>query len=253
MNDVMNVIENGTQVGFANEEALSIMQEVAEEYRGLNFSPDRIKVGAGGSTTFELPGDGDEPDVVKSISCVIVHQHPANVYYAEAFHGGNLPPDCSSVDGIMGNGNPGGNCAACPYNQFGSAGNGKACKNRRVLYVLREGEAFPMILNLPVGSIKEFTNYVKRLLTKGRKLNQVVTKIGVKRATSKDGIAYSQVTFSVERLLDTAEKDVVGKITTQVKASAGTLSSAALVDDGAAGDGAFVSGTADLEEDLPFN
>ena len=252
MNEVMNVTEN-IHVGFANAEALSLMQEVAEEYRGLNFTPDRIKVGAGGATTFELPGEGDEPDIVKSISCVILHQHPANVYYAEAFHGGNQPPECSSVDGLMGNGTPGGECARCPYNQFGSAGNGKACKNRRVLYVLREGEVLPLILNLPVGSIKEFTNYVKRLLTRGRKLNQVVTKIGVKRASSKDGIAYSQVTFAMERLLNEEEKAVISEISAQVKSSAGSLSSAALVDEGGAGDGAFMSRSADLEEDLPFN
>ena len=252
MNEIMNTNGNASGVGFANEEALAIMQEVAEEYRGLNFTPDRIKVGAGGSTTFELPGDGEEPDVVKSISCVILHQHPANVYYREAFHGGNLPPECSSVDGITGLGNPGGDCARCPYNQFGSDGNGKACKNRRVLYCLREGEVFPMILNLPVGSVKEFTNYVKRLLTKGRKLGQVVTRLGVKRATSKDGIAYSQVTFSMERLLDAGEKDVVGRIAAQVKASAGNLSSAALTDDESSGDGGFMNVPADLEEELPF-
>lgn len=70
---------------------------------------------------------------------------------------------------MNGTGDPGGCCATCKSNQFGSGeGQSKACKNRRMIYVLMEGELFPMVLSLPTGSLKEFTKYLKRQLSKGR-------------------------------------------------------------------------------------
>ena len=57
-----------------------------------------------------------------------------------------------------------------------------------MLYILREGELFPVALSLPTGSLKTFTNYVKRQLPKGRKISQIVTKISLTEATSAPGI-----------------------------------------------------------------
>ena len=75
--------------------------------------------------------------------------------YATKYTGGNQPPDCCSFDGVTGEGEPGGACRKCPLNQFGSGENGaKACKNRRRIYVLREGEIFPLLLSLPTGSLQ---------------------------------------------------------------------------------------------------
>ena len=115
--------------------------------------------------------------MVKDITGVILYNHPAYAYYASAFAGGHAAPDCSSIDGVTGVGMPGGDCRTCPYNKFGSGdGQSKLCKNKRMLYILREGELFPVALSLPTGSLKTFTNYVKRQLTKGRKISQIVTK-----------------------------------------------------------------------------
>ena len=131
---------------------------------------------------------------------------------------------------MTGHGNPGGNCGSCPYNQFGSGdGQSKACKNRRMLYILQEGELFPQVLSLPTGSLKEFTKYVKRQLSKGRKLNQVVTKISLKKATSSSGILFSQAVFSMSRPLDSAERTAVAKLTEQVKAYAANYNVAVLI------------------------
>ena len=70
---------------------------------------------------------------------------------------------------MTGEGDPGGACAKCRYNQFGSGeSGGKACKNRRRIYILREGEVFPVLLSLPTGSLKEFTRYIQRLLSRGK-------------------------------------------------------------------------------------
>lgn len=218
--------------GFASMQGLEVLNEaLMDDCQGLEFSFDRIKIPAGGSTAFEVPGD-DEEDVtmVKDITGVVLLNHPAYAYYSEKYTGGSNPPDCGSFDGITGSGNPGGACATCPYNQFGSGeGQSKACKNRRFIYILQEGELFPMVLSLPTGSLKEFTKYVKRQLSKGRKLNQVVTKISLKKATNNSGIAFSQAVFSFVRLLDDAEKSAMAAMSEQVKNYAANLTTAALV------------------------
>lgn len=88
-----------------------------------------------------------------------------------------------------------------------------------------------MMLNLPTGSLKEFTNYMKRLLTKGRRINQVVTKISIRRASSKSGIDFSQAQFSMERMLTGEERAVIEQMTEMVKGYSANLGTAALVAD----------------------
>lgn len=224
--------------GFAEISGMEVLQEaMADDCAGLEFQFDRIKIPAGGSTAFELPGEDEEDaQMAKEIVGVILYNHPAYGYYTEKYTGGNNPPDCGSFDGVKGIGNPGGSCSECPYNQFGSGeGQSKACKNRRMLYILQEGELFPLVLSLPTGSLKEFTKYVKRQLSKGRKLNQVVTKISLKKATSNSGIAFSQAVFSMSRVLDATEKVAIAGMSEQIKGYAANLTTAALIptDEGA--------------------
>ncbi|MDL2317707.1 hypothetical protein LJC74_01250 [Eubacteriales bacterium OttesenSCG-928-A19] len=193
---------------------------MAEELDGLDTGFERIKIPSAGSTVFEVPGeDPAEPDTAKEFSAVILYHHPLYAYYQSAYTGGNNPPDCGSYDGITGEGDPGGSCGKCPYNEFGSAENGgKACKNRRRIYLLREGEIFPLLLSLPTGSLKEFSRYVKRQLGQGRRTNQVVTKFSLRKATNAGGIAYSQAQFSVDRLLTEDEYRAIAPLSEQVKA-----------------------------------
>lgn len=214
--------------GFAALANAGALGSVSEDLAGLELTFDRIKIPAGGSTAFEIPdGYGDDTTMVKDITGVILLHHPAYAYYTEKYAGGSNPPDCGSFDGVTGVGNPGGSCCKCPYNQFGSGdGQSKACKNRRMIYILMEGEIFPMVLSLPTGSLKEFTKYLKRQLSKGRKLNQVVTKISLKKATSGSGIAFSQAVFAFDRVLRPEEKEAIAAVTESVKAYAVNLTAA---------------------------
>ena len=210
-------------------------EAMADEYAGLEFSIDRVKLPAGGGTAFEVPAeDGEDTEMVKDITGAILYNHPAYAYYASAFAGGHAAPDCSSIDGVTGVGTPGGDCRTCPYNKFGSGdGQSKLCKNKRMLYILREGELFPVALSLPTGSLKTFTNYVKRQLTKGRKISQIVTKISLKKATSAAGIAYSQAVFTFERVLSPEEIAAVSGVAESCKAYAANLSPAEFSDEDA--------------------
>jgi len=197
----------------------NLSDAMSQELEGLSLSFERIKIPSAGSTVFELPGEDDsEPATVKEFTGVILYHHPLFAYYRDKYAGGNEPPDCGSFDGVTGEGDPGGVCAKCRYNQFGSGeGGGKACKNRRRIYILREGEVFPVLLSLPTGSLKEFTRYIQRLLSRSKKSIAVVTRFSLKKAVNTGGIAYSQAQFSAERSLTEVELTAVASLAAQVK------------------------------------
>jgi hypothetical protein len=201
---------------------------LSEELDGLTLSFDRIKVPAGGGLTFALPSENpDDPDMAKEVKAVILYHHPIHSYYREKYTGGNEAPDCGSLDGHTGVEAEGGEikvCKDCEYNKFGSGENGaKACKQKRRIYILREGEALPIILSLPTGSLAEFSKYVMRLLSKGQKTSGVVTKFTLKKAQNAGGISYSQVVCAADRVLLPDEQAAIERLSEQVKRFAGKV------------------------------
>ena len=200
----------------------NLAEAMASELSGMDVSFDRVTIPAAGGTAFELPGElPGETEAAREFSGVILYHHPMFTYYRERFTGGNNAPDCGSYDGVTGTGNPGGSCAHCPLNQFGSGENGgKACKNKRRIYILREGELIPILLTLPSGSMRDFSVYVKRLLAKGKKSNSVVTKFSLQKATNANGIIYSKAQFAVDRALTPEEMPYIASMAEQVKSFA---------------------------------
>lgn len=199
-----------------------------EEMQGLNITFDRIKVPSGGGLAFEVPGENpDEPDLQKEFSAVILYHHPVLSYYKEKYTGGNEAPDCSSFDGINGVERETGEikkCKDCPLNVFGTGENGgKACKTKRRIFILRANEMLPTILSLPTASIGDFSKYIMRLVSKGKKSNQVVTKFSLKKVQNAGGITYSKVVLATERDLNEEEMKNIAKMTEQVKAIASNL------------------------------
>ena len=199
-----------TNTGYLTE-TVNLAELFSEELDGLRPSFERIKIPAGGGLAYEVPGDDpNSPDSAKEFSAVILYHHPINSYYKEKFNGGNNPPDCSSLDGKLGVVAETGecrDCKTCPYAKFGSGENGgMACKQKRRMYLLREGEMLPIIM------------------TRGMKANHVVTKFTLKRAQNSTGINYSQVICAVERPLSPEEKKNIAAMTEQVKLIAGKVS-----------------------------
>lgn len=225
------IIETGGYAELVNMEEINTV--LAEDCDGLEFALDKIKIPAGGGTAFEVPTDEEgETDMVKEIVGVILYNHAVNSYYTEKYSGGSNPPDCGSFDGKVGYGTPGGECKDCPYNKFGSGdGKSKACKNRRMLYILQENEIFPAVLSLPPGSVGSYSNYVKRLISKGLRPSAVVTKITLKKSTSGEGINFSQAVFKKDRILTVNEKEVLKPIIDQMKEMAANLTPAVLIED----------------------
>ena len=185
-------------------------EELAEDMDGLQMSFPRIKIPAGGALTFEIPSDDPEnPDYEKILEGVILFNHPNNAYWPEGSeYDDSATPLCSSVDGKQGIGEPGGSCAACALNQFGSAaeGNGKACKNMRVLYLLRSGEFVPIQISLPPTSLTPYNSFYNAAFARRqRPLYSSIVRIGLKRMSS-NGYDYSVATF--KRLYDFTGEDL---------------------------------------------
>ena len=183
--------------------------EIVEENLGSEgvsaYDLDRVKIPAGGATAFEVPTlEGEES--VKEIEGIIIFWKTARAYWPEKFNGENNPPQCSSVDGEVGQGTPGGYCSKCPLAQFGSADNGKgqACKQMRQLFIVRENDILPLVLTLPPTSIKPAKQYFMRLASKGIKYTHAVTRITLEKAKSGEGITYSKAAFALVKQLEPA-------------------------------------------------
>ena len=106
------------------------------------------------------------------------------------------------VDGKTGIGEPGGACATCPMNAYGSArdgGRGKACKNMRDIYLLRSGEYMPLLISLPPTSIKPFKEFLNRAFVYRRRATYgSLIQIGLKKENNGSN-DYSVATFRLVR------------------------------------------------------
>jgi hypothetical protein len=198
-----------------------IMTSVASELDGLPITLDKVKIPAGGGLSFEVPGDDpDSPDSVKEVIGVIIDHYPLNSYWTEKYNGQNVAPNCYSTDSHIGVGEPGGECAKCPFNKFGSADDGqsKACKNSHRLYILRSGEIYPVVVTVPPTSLKPLSDYLaKRIVTKGLRSYGVVTRLTLKKVTNNTGIAYSQVQFALVEKLSADATEVIRQLGESMK------------------------------------
>ena len=173
--------------------------DLAEDRDGMQLSLPRVKIPSGGALQFELPGsDPKNPHYAKTLEGVILFQHAACAYWQEGSeYDDNATPLCSSVDGKVGIGTPGGTCASCEFNQFRSASDGKAkaCKNMRHLYLLRSGDYIPLQVVLPPTSLRPYQDFYNLAFAlRNRAIYGSVVQIGLKRADNGTNI-YSVATF----------------------------------------------------------
>lgn len=174
--------------------------------QGLSrFDLDKIKVPAGGGLQFDIPTlDGEEQS--STYEGIIVHWSEPRAYWKVGFDesGGGSPPDCSSHNGVYGNGefgpgseaNPTGQCDTCPMSDWGSAGDGRrgqACKQMRVLFTVRPDTMLPDAVICPPTSIKPIRQYFLRLAGRRIPFYSVITRLELERTKSTDGITYSRI------------------------------------------------------------
>lgn len=162
-----------------------VVQELVRENLGGGFSPfdlPVITVPTGGATFWTVPS-ADGPVPVPSVTGIIAYQQMTRLYYAHGLDepgGQKGPPDCRSYDMEMGVGDPGGSCAVCPFAQFGSARGerrGQACKQYRLLIMVRPESMLPVRLPVPPTSLGNLSTYLMNLTDAGILYNRVVTKL----------------------------------------------------------------------------
>jgi hypothetical protein len=168
----------------------------------------RIKVPSGDSIMWKiLTLEGEES--AKTIEGIILAWRTGRLYWKKALaEGGRQPPDCTSRDGFVGIGDPGGPCAQCPYARFGSStkGKGQACKQIRQLLLVRPDEVLPCLLSVPPTSLKSASQYFMALLARAIPYWGVITKISLEKATNENGIIYAKMTFAGGKLLSAQER-----------------------------------------------
>lgn len=179
--------------------------ENAGDDRISAFDLDRITVPSGsGAAMWRIPTlDGEE--ALAALEGVIIFQRTTRAYWQKEMGetGGSSPPDCSSEDGLLGVGNPGGTCKYCPLAAFGSGANGRkqACKQAKLLFVLRPESAIPVCVTIPPSSLGAIKKYMLRLSGFGVPYYGAVTSLSLSRTKNVDGIDYFEVVPSVDSVL----------------------------------------------------
>lgn len=224
--EVMTTIDSPYAIVQATVDGSDLATVVAENsgIGGMNeFDLDRVKVPSGGGTVWMVPTlDGEE--AVRELVGIVVYFREARGYWAKGIEeGGSTPPDCASQDAMTGVGDPGGPCRPCPLSQWGSdpreGSNGQACKQRRLLFVVREGDFLPLVVSVPPTSLKGIGKYFMRLTSKSTPYYGVVTKLTLSKTKSDGGIEYSIIDAALERVLTPQETAAVKEYATGLKAT----------------------------------
>lgn len=198
--------ENTTTAVAKRNEAYPVLAATApvgqlmrENLGGTDFTAfdlERVTIPTGGGTSWKVQTLVGE-EIAPILAGIIVLYQDCRAFWKAEFSG-ETPPDCSSEDGRMGVGEPGGPCAKCPYAEFGSdpkGGKGQACKQVRRVFLLRPKTYLPVMVTLPPTSIKNCKQFFTRVTNAGLPYWGVVTEIGLEKTKNGSGIAYSKATF----------------------------------------------------------
>ncbi len=215
-------------------EDLAELQDQMADLEDESGIPCRmIKIPAGGKLAYEVQGDeAGEEEYLKEIEGVVIFTHRLNGYWPNAFGTSNSPEDkipaCSSMDGKTGVWTETGeirNCDTCRMGQFGSAvgqrgeqAKGKACKNMRRLYLMRNGDPNFYLLTAPPTSIKDVNKTLSRILAKGIPYTGLLLTFKLAKATNANNIDYSTVVIEKKGVLDPQTAAVAREMRRQIKA-----------------------------------
>lgn len=188
--------------------------------RGLTpFRLERVKVPSGGSPVWMLPTvDGER--AVDEISGIVVMIRDARAYWRTPYgKGERTPPDCSSDDTITGRGlrwdeddeDKPHDCSTCPMNQWGSepkAKRGKACPERKSIFILQKDTLLPLLLVAPPTSLDSVEKYFLRLMNHAHvPYWKVITKFALAKDKNDAGNEFCVIKPSLVRKLTPEEVD----------------------------------------------
>lgn len=178
-------------------ESIDLIKQMRENYGDLEFKFSKIPFPSSNMAAFAIESEDEgDPEFTKVLTGVIVYTRPYNCYFPGTYNGESTAPQCASYDGKFGHGSPGGDCESCPLNKFGTGGmdgNGKACRNKRLVYFLREGELFPDMIEIPPTSRNRINDYITNSFLHRKPVEKAVTKIELKVNDKKTRAEFSRV------------------------------------------------------------
>ena len=197
-----NPLDARTYLAFASERQMErVTRAMESNLKGQNLTErdfPRVTVPAQGNTIWTIPSsEGDQHQ--EEIVGILVDYTTPRAYWEKELDPGNIvPPDCSSPDGIKGVGAPGGDCLTCPFNQFDSATgenrHGKACKEKRMLFILQPDSILPLVVQAPSTSIKPVRDYTVGLTSQAIPIEEVYTSLKLEKV-GQGAMAYSRINF----------------------------------------------------------
>ena len=145
---------------------------------------DIVKSPSGGSTVFTVPGLAGE-EAEKELTGIILDYTLPRAYWSTPDPVEGTPPTCLSHNSLV--------------------SGAKACKESVLLFLLRPGNVLPLLVRVPVTSKGLFLKYTARLTSTLTPLNGVVTRISLKKATSRGGKPYALFHFEAVSALSPEE------------------------------------------------
>lgn len=209
-----------------SEEDIAELKEAMED-----LDPEKsiicksIKIPNGSSNAFSIESEEDpeDSDPQKTFEGVIVFTHKANAYWDSAFGDGDdsKAPTCSAIDakqGVVFETGELRSCDGCQFNEFGPDGTGKQCKNMRRLYLRLSGRPSLYLLTLPPTSMKDVNRQLATIMTTMKiPYSRLVMKFSLKKAESRQGIAYNKVVVEKAGMLPKNLWPVIDAMNKEIK------------------------------------
>jgi len=196
----------------------------------------RVPTPTGGGTVWQIPTVTGDPESVKEIVGVLVGYHKCGILWPSEEPQENAMPVLRTWDLVVAEQIgpipdemidelekvriPGTNTyrwEALSYNQWnsGKGGQGKRCKEQRMMFVLRKNDAFPLLITVQPGSLKSITNFIKKVGMSRIPYWQAIIGLSLEKVANNSGQPYSRI---VPRLAGTLnEEDGVAVYNTWTK------------------------------------
>jgi hypothetical protein len=168
-----------------------------------------IKVPSGGKTDWEIPGPNGS-EYLPKLEGILLHFQRTHQYWENPEPDGT-PPQCKSVGPehkAIGDGVPGGPCHTCPLNRLGThpKGEGKACTERELWFLLRPNSIMPYVVSLSPTSLGAAADY-RRTTLAGVPIRPTscITTIELRTDTNKAGQKFARAVPRMAGMLDPVE------------------------------------------------
>jgi hypothetical protein len=183
---------------------MSIQERIASRLAKVNettAAPSGAKISVKGSV-FTLP---DGKSSKGPLNCIVLDYINSNVYFEGAYVEGQFAaPSCAAVGSVLSEMAPldsvenkqAESCIACPNNEFGSKGRGKACQNGVLITVLPEDftdESEVYTIRASATALQDWGKYVRELSESGLDPIQVVTSLSFKEGLSYPSLKFRQL------------------------------------------------------------